>query len=131
MTTPTENLDAQMAELAEEGIETAEQFAKYLNEKNANNGGLFKLVEDGEHWAKFSNIHTARELAVMLDMSSFSDCYKDRHHFRPRNWSYDDAMLWMGLREFFHGDEPEIEDDVGFGSLPEYEITPDCDFSFR
>ncbi len=134
MTTPTEELDAQMEELAAEGITTASQFAAYLNAKNTSSSGLFKLVEDADHWAR-SDAHTARDLAMLLDMSSFSDSYKDRNHFRPRNWTYDDAMRWMETT-FAHPEEPLSDqtpddyDPVWTDSLPSVEITQDCDFDF-
>jgi len=92
MTTPTEKLNAQIATLAENGITTASQYAGFLNREAGES--LFRVTEDADFWAD-AGIHTARELAVSLDMSAFSDCYKEENGFRPRGWEYDDAMRWM------------------------------------
>lgn len=92
MTTPTQKLDTFIATLAEQGITTAAQCASKFNEEADDNA--FRLVEDSDHWSNLG-IHTARELIVSLDMSSFSDCYKEENGFRPRGWEYDRAMRWM------------------------------------
>ena len=92
MTTPTQKLDALVSDLAAAGITTAAEYAVLLNEER--DDPTFRLIEDSDYWSNLG-IHTARELVVSLDMSSFSDCYKEENGFRPRGWEYDDAMRWM------------------------------------
>lgn len=92
MTTPTQKLNAEIAALASNGITTASEYAGFLNQEAGES--LFRLTEDADFWAA-QGIHTARELAVSLNMSAFSDCYKEENGFRPRGWDYDRAMKWM------------------------------------
>lgn len=93
MTTPTQKLDAKIAELAASGITTSSQYAAFLN-REAGEENSFRVTEDADFWADLG-IQTARDLAVSLNMSNFSDCYKEENGFRPRGWTYDDAMQWM------------------------------------